>query len=335
MTFVRRTQGDLDGAMAAGRQALELATLLGAPTLQTEASLRLGQAYFGMGDFGRAAELLRGNVEASTRGAPSLVRSWEILSQAWLAWVLGLLGEFAEGRRHGEEGLRLTMVDRRREAPVIAHGCLGLLYFEQGDWDAALQVLDQGVALGLASGDRNWSMHIVGGLGEAYARVGRLDEGLRLLQEALGVSLATGALLAYPAHVTPLSAVDLLAGHLAKARQHVDQALDLARQQKARGKEARALFQLGSVHAHAAPPDVQAAETSYREALKLAGRLHMRPLQTHCHLGLGRLYATIGRKEQAQAELSTAIELYRAMEMTFWLPQAEAALAQGQDCDRL
>jgi hypothetical protein len=40
------------------------------------------------------------------------------------------------------------------------------------------------------------------------------------------------------------------------------------------------------------------------------------------------LYAKIGRREQTRAELSTAIDLYRAMEMTFWLPQAEAALAQ-------
>jgi hypothetical protein len=35
-----------------------------------------------------------------------------------------------------------------------------------------------------------------------------------------------------------------------------------------------------------------------------------------------------GQPEQARAELSPAIELYRAMDMTFWLPQAEAALAQ-------
>jgi hypothetical protein len=53
----------------------------------------------------------------------------------------------------------------------------------------------------------------------------------------------------------------------------------------------------------------------------------MRPLLAHCHLGLGTLYAKIGRPERARAELSAAIELYRAMEMTFWLPQAEAALA--------
>jgi class 3 adenylate cyclase len=46
------------------------------------------------------------------------------------------------------------------------------------------------------------------------------------------------------------------------------------------------------------------------------------------HFGLGTLYAKRGRLEQARAELSTAIDLYRAMQMTFWLPQAQAALAR-------
>jgi hypothetical protein len=54
----------------------------------------------------------------------------------------------------------------------------------------------------------------------------------------------------------------------------------------------------------------------------------MRPLQVHCHLGLGTLYATVGQRAQARAALATALEMYRAMGMTFWLPQAEAALAQ-------
>jgi hypothetical protein len=40
------------------------------------------------------------------------------------------------------------------------------------------------------------------------------------------------------------------------------------------------------------------------------------------------LYVRVARQKQARAELSAAIALYRAMDMTFWLPQAEAALAQ-------
>jgi hypothetical protein len=58
--------------------------------------------------------------------------------------------------------------------------------------------------------------------------------------------------------------------------------------------------------------------------------LEMHPLLAHCHLGLGRLSLKIGRGEQARAELATAITLYRAMDMTLWLPQAEAALAQEE-----
>jgi hypothetical protein len=76
------------------------------------------------------------------------------------------------------------------------------------------------------------------------------------------------------------------------------------------------------------PPDTEQAEAHYQQALSLAEALGMRPLVAHCHRGLGTLYANLGRREQAHAELSTAIDLYRAMDMTFWLPQAEAVLAQ-------
>jgi uncharacterized protein HemY len=54
----------------------------------------------------------------------------------------------------------------------------------------------------------------------------------------------------------------------------------------------------------------------------------MRPLQAHGHLGLGTLYVKTDQHEEARAELSTAIDLYRAMDMTFWLPQAQATLAE-------
>jgi len=65
----------------------------------------------------------------------------------------------------------------------------------------------------------------------------------------------------------------------------------------------------------------------YHQALTLAEELGMRPLQAHCHLGLGTLYGKIGRREEARAAFSMALALYRAMEMTYWLPQAEAELA--------
>ncbi len=102
----------------------------------------------------------------------------------------------------------------------------------------------------------------------------------------------------------------------------------LARERGERGYEAWALRLLGEMASHHARPDVATAEAHYGAAMALASELGMRPLQAHCHRGLGTLYAKIGRLEQARAELSTAIDLYHTIDMTFWLPQAEAALAQ-------
>src|SRR4030095_10019310 len=64
---VLRVTGDYDGAMAAGQQALELAPALGDSTLQIQTSQPLATIYYAIGDFGRAAELLRRNVEAADR----------------------------------------------------------------------------------------------------------------------------------------------------------------------------------------------------------------------------------------------------------------------------
>ena len=52
------------------------------------------------------------------------------------------------------------------------------------------------------------------------------------------------------------------------------------------------------------------------------------PPPGHCHHGLGRLYHQTGRAEPARTALSAAIGLYRAMDMTFWLPQVQAVLVQ-------
>jgi tetratricopeptide (TPR) repeat protein len=184
-----------------------------------------------------------------------------------------------------------------------------------------------GLALCRASGNRTQLRAISAGLGYASALQGCLAEGRALLEEGISESLRTGARQS-PYRVAWLSEVYRLAGRGEEAWQHARQALDLALQQKERGNEALALHQLGAVQAHADPPDAAQAEAHYRQALALAEALGMRPLVAHCHHGLGWLYHQTDRDEQARTALITAIELYKAMDMTFWLPQAEATLAQ-------
>ena len=87
-----------------------------------------------------------------------------------------------------------------------------------------------------------------------------------------------------------------------------------------------ALHLLGDIATHPDRFDAERAEAHYREALALAEPRGMRPLVAHCHLGLGTLYARMGKREQATEHLETAAAMYRDMDMRFWLEQAEAEL---------
>ena len=128
--------------------------------------------------------------------------------------------------------------------------------------------------------------------------------------------------------LTELSEALLLVGRVDEASALAGRLLELSRTHPGRGYQAHAYRLLGEVARHREPPDVDQAAAHYRQALALAEELGMRPLQAHCHLGLGTLYARTGQRQQAHAALSAAIDLYRALDMTFWLPQAEAALVQ-------
>jgi tetratricopeptide (TPR) repeat protein len=125
-----------------------------------------------------------------------------------------------------------------------------------------------------------------------------------------------------------LGEAQMLAGRLEEAYALAERALALAREHQERGHQAYALRLLGDIAARREPPESDQSGKYYRQALTLAEELGMRPLQAHCHRGLGTLYAATGQWEQARSELTRAIELYRSMVMTFWLPQTEAALAQ-------
>jgi tetratricopeptide (TPR) repeat protein len=128
-----------------------------------------------------------------------------------------------------------------------------------------------------------------------------------------------------------LGEAHLLANQLEAAHALATRALALAREHQEHGYQAYALRLLGDIAVRREPPASDQAGDDYHQALTLAEALGMRPLVAHCHLGLGKLYATIGRRTEARAALPTAVELYRAMEMTFWLRQAEAALVQMEE----
>jgi tetratricopeptide (TPR) repeat protein len=120
----------------------------------------------------------------------------------------------------------------------------------------------------------------------------------------------------------------LRAGRMPDALECTERALRLARELQEPSSQAQALWLRGEIAAHHGPPEREAAETAYHQAQSLAQTLGMRPLLAHCHLGLGTLYDGLDQPEPARLELSAAVELFRSMDMAFWLSRAEAALTR-------
>jgi predicted ATPase len=178
------------------------------------------------------------------------------------------------------------------------------------------QAIDLRLALRSALAPSGHSGRILANLREAEALAEALDDPRRLGQVSFFLAL----------HFRNRGAYDqaIASGQRALA----ERALALAHAHQERGNQAYALRLLGDIAARRELPECGPAEAHYRQALALADELGMRPLVAHCHLGLGTLYRQMGRVQEARTGLSVAIELYRTMEMTFWLPQADAALVQ-------
>jgi tetratricopeptide (TPR) repeat protein len=321
-----------DQSIAVAQRALTFATTSDDVVLHAQANLRLGQAYLAQGDHRQAIDCL-GQTVAALEGAPRHERFGSVflptvLSRTYLAWCHAELGMFAEGRALGNEGIEIAEAVDHRASLMYASWGVGLLGLRQGDLPRALPQLERALALCQDTDLPVFFPRMAASLGAAYLLSGRVADAVQLLTLAMEQTMATATASFQVPCALSLGEAQMMVGRLEEAHTLAERTLTLAREHHERGHEAYALHLLGEIAAHRAPPQAEQAAHYYRQALALADALGMRPLQAHCHRGLGTLYAATGQREQAHTALSTAIALYHAMDMTFWLPQAAAALRQ-------
>jgi tetratricopeptide (TPR) repeat protein len=332
LAFDYRREGAHDQAIAAAQRALALATAAGEDVLGALANHYLGVAYWAKGAYPQAIASF-GQVVASLDGARRYERfgQWMLpaaQSRNFLAVIHAEHGRFAQGFVLGEEGLRIAEAMTHPWSLMFTYWGMGLLCLHQGKVCQALAWLERAMRMCQEAELLRWFPRMAAALGEAYILAGRVTDAVPLLTQALEQGMAAGNAQFEMICTLALGEAQAYSGHLDAAHACAVRVLALAHTHQERSIQACALRLLGEIAARREPPEMAQATTHYHQALALAEALGRRPLQAHCHRGLGTLYATIGREDQAHAELSTAIHLYRAMEMTFWLPETEAALAQ-------
>jgi tetratricopeptide (TPR) repeat protein len=325
------SRGAYAQSSAAAQRALTLAAASGEIVLHTLANHYLGRIYEAQGDYRQAIDCFRQTV-ASLDGARRYERFGQVIlpavsSRTLLVVCHAELGAFAEGRALAEEGRQIAETVDHLASRMYTSLALGLLALYQGDLHGALSMLERAISICQDANLRFYFPWLAATWGAAYTLGGRGVDAVPLLTQATAQATAMDVAYFETLCHRCLGEAQMQAGRLEEAHTLAERSLALARTRQERGHEAYALRLLGEIAEHRATPDVDEAAVHYDQTLALANELGMRPLQAHCHRGLGKLYSQTGHAEQARIELSTAIEMYREMEMTFWLPETEAALA--------
>ncbi len=318
---LRNVAGDHRQAIDVGRQALAIAAETSDRELELEAQYRSGQAYFAMGEYRHALDLLSRCAEAARAGpqvSPLLV-SW---SHTWLALTLSSLGRFVDARAHAEHALRIAKGANHAFSIAEALTGIGSVLLTQGELDPAIEALDRARMLICASNLRSWAA--VARLGYAYVLSARSREARELLEEVTRHSTTFSSLgVGRAMQLAWLGEAYLLDGQPDEAMNHAQQAMSLAQRHQERGHEAWCLRLLGAIASRRdVPVEVERAEVHYREALAVADALGMRPLEAHCHADLGQLLRRAGRHDEARRHLRTASAMYREMNMRAGMDRA-------------
>ncbi len=326
--------GDNDQAISSAQRALSLATSHNDLDGQVAAYHQLGRLYYLVGHYRQALE--------ATRQTMSMLQGEQLYTNFGMAALSSVvcrgisarchaeLGTFSEGRCIGEEGVRIAETANHPFSLIQAYCDFGRFARYQGHVDQAIVMLERSLTICKATQNSLFFFQTAFDLSVAYAYIKRVDEALSLLDQVVDQATSEAPMVSQAMIIKNLSEVYLCVGRFADANELAARSLSLSRERKQRGIQAHALWVLSEIAIHRDPPDYHQATTHYHQALTLATELGMRPLQAHCHQGLGTLYHKTGQAEQARAALSTAIEMYREMEMTFWLPETEAALEAVQ-----
>jgi class 3 adenylate cyclase/tetratricopeptide (TPR) repeat protein len=321
-------------AVEAGQRALALS---GGVDLAHEVAvnLLLGYSFHMTGDYRQAVQVLRRNIDmlAGDRvrerfGLPIFPTFPAVTSRERLARCLGELGEFAEGIRVGEEGMRIA--EELDHAPSLTAMCLGLgtLHMRREDLDRASVVLERGLAIGRRGSIYLYVFTVAAAMGRVYVLTGRVAEGLALMSENVKEAESKNAALGHPLRLAWLAEGHLVAGEYERAWAVAQNALDLSRRYKEKGQEAWTLHLLGEIAGRRDPTQVEGAARFYQHAMTMADPLGMRPALARCRLGLGELHARAGHHDAAREHFAVALALFREMGLASMQERVEQQLGE-------
>ena len=318
--------GNPEQAIASGTEALNHTRAPENIDLRIVTHYFLGAAFHNYGQFHKAIDVLEhaltliGDRRFEMFGTTGIV---SVISRAWLVRCLAQLGNFSEATPYVDEAMQTAVESKHPYTIVYACYGVGMLYLIKGEFDQSIVVLVRGLKVCDEAEIPVQRPLIASCLGAAYAFLGRFDEALNLLEGAVEHTESMRRRGGQALRMALLSEAYMLAGRTGEAEALTQRGLEMSVQTKDKGSQAWLLRVLGDIMASRDSSNAEQAEMTFNQALILAQQLGMRPMQAHCHLGVGQVHLHAKNLVKARSEILEAANLYRQMSMPFWLLKAQ------------
>ena len=319
--------GQLDKAVESGERALAQGEALQDIGLQIHVNRLLGMSYVARTDYHRAVSYLDRSIALiegqSYRQFFGYSTVPAVNSRLFRAWSWAELGKFSEAMADAEDALRIAEEVGHPATLSLAYWAVGLVHLAKGDFAPAMRLLEHALKI---CRDANLPLlfpYIGRFTGCAYIRSGRLTEATALLEQAVEQERLKNSMAYHALTIIALGEAYLMAGRTKEAIERTTNALEFARARQEPGHQAYALHLLAEIAFLPEKPELDKAEDYYRQAMDLADKSGMRPLSARCHFGLGQVNRRKEKAAQAKEHLTTAIAMFREMDMRSYLEKAE------------
>jgi class 3 adenylate cyclase/tetratricopeptide (TPR) repeat protein len=319
---------DNDRAVETGQKALAMSADSRHPYLVLMGNSYLGLAYHARGSYHEAEHHLTSvirAVEGNRLERPS--HFWllpSVTSRFFYAWALAERGDFARASTRADEAVKIAEASGRPGELIHAYMAAGFIELRKREIYLATQWIARALEVADTANLPFYVPWIRSSLGYALAIANDDAEAVRHLTAGIKQAIAMDVMVYHPLWLSYVAEAHVLAGRLDDAHQCVERALHLSQVQKEQSSQAWALRAAGVLASHRKALDFEAAANCYNDARTLAEGLGMRPLVAHCHAGLASLSQRSGKRADGEAHRRAATELYREMNLTQWLEEAQA-----------
>ncbi|HET8578604.1 MAG TPA: AAA family ATPase, partial [Methylomirabilota bacterium] len=242
-------RGEFSKATEYGQRAASVASSVDDVQLRALTNAFLGLAYFGIGEYRRAVEIARENIDLLAgprrleRFGMALLPS--VYLRTVLLWSLAELGEFEDGVSVGDTAMRIAEEAGHPHSLVFACMGLGLFHLRRGEIERAIGVLERGRGICESADLPAVSVELAGALGSAYAQGGLPEKAIAVLEQGIAQAVALRRLYGHWLRTGGLAEAYLHAGRIEEAYPLAQAFLEITRAVRARGSEAWASYLLG------------------------------------------------------------------------------------------